>query len=50
MRQTVGLPPIFLNRHPGLPPGAGMIQTFGLTQSTLSTTSSGTGDVGEGRH
>jgi hypothetical protein len=47
MRQAVGLQPIFLNRHPGLPPGAGMIQAFGLRQGALSTTFTGTGDVGK---
>jgi hypothetical protein len=47
MRQAAGLPLIFLNRHPGLPPGAGMIQGFGLKQSTLFTTFTSIGDVGQ---
>jgi hypothetical protein len=47
MRQAVGLQSIFPNRLPGLAPRAGMIQAFGLTQSTLSTTLTGTGDVGK---
>ncbi len=42
MRQAVGQQTIFRNRHSGLPPGAGMIQAFGLTQSALSTTFTGT--------
>ncbi len=49
MRQAVGLQPIFLNRHPGLPPGAGMIQAFGLGHRTLSTIFTETGDVGKNR-
>ncbi len=47
MRQADGLPPISLNRHPGLPPGAGMIQAFGLLQRTFSSTFTGIGDVGK---
>jgi hypothetical protein len=47
MRQAVGLQLIFLNRLPGLAPRAGMIQAFGLTRSTLSTTFTGTGDEGK---